>query len=213
MAGNERLGLTAEMAALIRTEKKVDKYSSYFVTPRAKRIYSIVSLFFSKKTIQKIFDKRTKLSDEIHKLVKQYKPEQVIEIASGSSVFGLEYSQKHPKVVYLETDMNDVIRKKKNILEHILQSENLNINSNHILISVDVLSEDIYKSLEKYLRKGKRTIVIAEGLTSYFDEEQYQIFNDNLNKLFNKIRGGSYLSHEALNEKITSGFGGKILRG
>lgn len=213
MEGNRKLGLTAEMAALIRAEKKSDTYSHYFVTPRVKRIYSVVGWIFPRSTIQRIFDRRSKLSDEIHKLVEQYKPEQVIELASGSSVFGLEYSQKHPQVVYIETDMEDVIRKKKGILEQILDSENLRANPNHILVPVDVLSDDIYKALQKYVRKGKRTVVIAEGLTSYLDEEQYTTFMDNIVELLGKIGGGSYLSHEAIKGKMTSGFGGKLLRG
>lgn len=213
MKGNERLGLTAEMAALIKAEKKADRYSHYFVTSRVKKIYSIAGWFFPKETIQRIFDRRIRLSKEIHKLVEQYKPEQIIELASGSSVFGLEYSQKHPQVVYIETDMKEVIRKKKSILEEILQAENLKINPNHILVPVDVLADDIYKTLQKYVKRGKRTMVIAEGLTSYFDEEQYETFMDNISRLLNKIGGGSYLSHEALGEKMTSGLTGRILRG
>jgi O-methyltransferase involved in polyketide biosynthesis len=212
MKGNERLGLTAEMAALIRAEKKSDKYSHYFVTPRARRIYSVVGWVFPKTTIQRIFDKRTKLSNEVHKLVEQYKPEQIIELASGSSAFGLEYSQRHPQVVYIETDMDEVIKKKKSILEQILQAENLSANPNHVLVSVDVLSDDIYKALQKHLKKGKRTIVIAEGLTSYFDEEQYKTFMDNVSRFLDRVGECSYLSHEALGEKMTSGTGGKILR-
>jgi O-methyltransferase involved in polyketide biosynthesis len=213
MKGNERLGLTAELAALIRAEKKADRYSHYFVTSRARRIYSVVGWMFPKATIQRIFDKRTRLSNEFHKLVEQYKPEQVIELASGSSVFGLEYSQRHPQVVYIETDMDEVIRKKKSILEQILQTENLKANPNHVLVPVDVLDGDIFKSLQKYVKKGKRTIIIAEGLTSYFDDEQYETFVDNVGKLLDRTNGGSYLSHEALGEKMTSGVGGKILRG
>jgi hypothetical protein len=36
---------------------------------------------------------------------------------------------------------------------------------------------------------------------------------DNICKLLGKIGDSSYLSHETLGEKMTSGFGGRILRG
>ena len=114
MKGNEKLDLTAEMAALIRAENS-DKYSSYFVTSRVLKIYSTVKFLFPRKTIERIFERRTKLSAEVHELVEQYKPQQVIELACGSSVFGLEYSQKHPNVLYIETDQIEVIRKKKRL--------------------------------------------------------------------------------------------------
>jgi O-methyltransferase involved in polyketide biosynthesis len=208
MAGNERLGLTAEMAALIRAEKDADKYSRYFVTTRARRIYSIVKFLFPRKTLERIFDRRAKLSQEIHEFAQSCKPGQIVELAAGSSVFGLEFSQRHPGIVYIETDLPRVIRKKSNIVKQILPEE----NKNHILFPVDVLVEDIYNSLKDHVKKGRKTVVLAEGLTSYFDPEQFEFYINNVARFLDKIGGGVYVSHETVGESMTSGFGGKILR-
>jgi O-methyltransferase involved in polyketide biosynthesis len=211
MKGNTRLGLTAELAALIRAEKGTDRYSKHFVTPRARRIYAVTKHIVSEKKIQEIFEKRAKLSEDIHRVVEEFKPEQVIELASGSSVFGLEYSQAHLRVVYIETDLERVIRKKEGVLEQVLEAEGMEPSPNHVLVPVDVLSDDIYKALKEHIKKGKRTLVIAQGLTSYFSPEKFEVYMQRIVKLLGEV-DGEYLSHETLGEKMTSGIGGRILR-
>jgi O-methyltransferase involved in polyketide biosynthesis len=213
MMGNERLGLTAEMAALIRAEKSADKCSKYFVTPRARRIYSIIKFVFPRKTIEKIFDKRTSLSKQIHQFVESCRPEQIVELAAGSSAFGLEYSQKYSNKVYVETDLPEIIRKKADILKIILREESLTKSPNHILLPLDVLKDDIHKILKNRVKKSRKIVVFAEGLTSYFDSDSYETYLANVAGFLDKIADGVYVSHETLGESMTSGFGGKILRG
>lgn len=210
--GENRIGITAQMAALIRAERKIDQHSQYFVTPRVRRIYRVAN-FILPRTVKRVFDKRAQLSKEIQQFLLDYAPEQVIELASGSSVMGFEYSQSHPHAIYVETDLPSVIAQKESIIEQILKAETSEPNPNHILLPADVLADNLSEKVRGAIKKRKRTLVIAQGLTSYFDETEYSKYIQNVSRLLDSLDGGAYLSHETIGEKMTSGLGGKILRG
>jgi O-methyltransferase involved in polyketide biosynthesis len=213
MKGNEGIGISGEMVALMKAQRKRDPYSGFFVTPRVRFLSGCVGLIIPHK-LNEIYDKRLALSDGIRRYFNKYDPEQVIELGAGGSVFGFQYALNHPSVNYVDTDLPGVINFKKRVFGRILKNEGVKLPENYHLLSLDVLSEDIHTRVRPFLKRGKRTLLIAEGLTTYFDPEQYGYFMGNVEKFVSKT-GSAYLSHEPLrnsDESVTSGRVGRALR-
>ena len=209
MKGNRKIGLTAEAVAALRADKGMP-YNDYFATPRGRNLIRLASILMPKG----IMDERIELSRAFEQILNEYNPEQVVELASGGSALGLQWATQHPNRVYVESDMSEVAERKKEILKTIRVAECLQDSGNHFVESVDVLADDIYGVVGKHLTPGKKTLVVAEALTPFFDSSQHDRLSDNISNLLGNINGGSYLSHDLDPEgfrNITSGLGGKIL--
>ena len=209
MEGNRKIGLTAEAVAALRADKGMP-YNDYFATSRGRNLIRLASLLMPKG----ILDERIELSRAFEQILNEYDPEQVVELASGGSALGLQWATKHPDRVYVESDMSDVAQRKKEILKDIRTAEGLPNYGNHFVESVDVLADDIYRVIGKHLASGKKTLVIAEALTPFFDSSQHDRLVDNISNLLGNVNGGSYVSHDLDPEgfrNITSGLGGKLL--
>jgi O-methyltransferase involved in polyketide biosynthesis len=213
MKGNSHIGITAEIVALMR-EERGEKLSSFFISEKARRITRIVK-FLAPGVVKRIFEKRLQLSDSIEKMIEDYNPQQVIELGAGVSTQGLIYLQNHPQCIWIDSDLEGVVNEKERAIKKATKDRVLNISSNYHLVSIDVLSEDIIKSVGSYLKKGRRTLIVAQGLTTYFNSGSYENYLEQVIKLSKKYHA-SYISHEPLkgnNGGITSGIGGKLLRG
>jgi O-methyltransferase involved in polyketide biosynthesis len=208
MKGNENIALTAEPIALIRSEQNSDKFSRYFVSPKIKRKYKFLKILAPKNAIKKIFERRVELSNSISSIIKKYKPEQIVELASGYSTRGIIFKLKNNKIIYIESDFSSIIKRKKEVIKEIVKKEGLNDLNNLILEPIDVLKDDIYEKVRGYLKKGKKTIIVAETLNSYFNYEQHEVLISNVKRFLDKMGGGIYISHE-----VTPNSRGKMLSG
>lgn len=204
MKGNSKLAFTAEAIAFMRAEENSDKVSKYFVSSKIKRSFKLISLIIPKSYI-----KRINLSSDMDKLAKAYKPEQIIELACGYSPRGLIMTQKNKSLIYIETDFPEVIDKKKKILKEISLTEKIILSKNHLLVNVDALDADPYQTLKKTLDKRKRTLIIAETLTSYLNPSEHEFLIKNIKNLLSNVREGAYLSNEA--RGMLPGVFGKML--
>jgi len=111
----------------------------------------------------------------------------IVEIASGLSTRSLDLVTNE-NIIYVETELNDLIRIKENIVKDISERHNLK-EHNIIFMPVNpLIIEDMDKIGELYLElgKGKKLIILHEGLLMYFNKDEKKVFRDNLKYLFKK---------------------------
>lgn len=209
MKGNDKIAFTGEAVALMRSHKNSDRFSKYFVSPKTKRRFKIARLVVPSAYLNNIFQKRVNLSKDLDRIVKAYDPEQIIELACGYSPRGLMMTEKNPNLIYIETDFPAVINRKRRILQQIESGEGIKLSKNYHLVGIDAIDADLYDSLKEIIDKKKRTLVIAETLTSYLNPSEHDFLLDNIERLLDKVKEGAYLSHES--KSMLPGFFGKLL--
>lgn len=205
MAGNKNLDVTAEAVATIRSSYGMP-FHNHFETVRGKVLIGIARLAMPKR----ILDERMELSYAMEEVLRRYNPDQVVELAGGASLYGLEQTLEHPDMVYVETDMPNVAEWKKARLGEIRDKECLPVPKNHHVLPLDVVCNDIYDTVHQYLDPSKKTLVIAEALPLFLDEEQHNIFLQSLLGFMNKYPNTVYASHDFNIESLGSGMLGKL---
>jgi O-methyltransferase involved in polyketide biosynthesis len=147
---------------------------SSFVSNNAKRIFWFLSKIFSKRKIAEIFSNRIKISEEFDKFLEKNSFDCIVEFGCGYSLRGFEYSLRNEKSLYIDTDFSEVVNNKKQILDKICEEENIIFPKSYLLIPFDVLKDNIPRKLNKLMKK--RNLFFAEGLTTYFSQEEYSKF-------------------------------------
>lgn len=111
----------------------------------------------------------------------------IVEIASGLSPRSLEFSNKR-NIIYLETELKRLIELKRQILTEIINQKNLDVNNLFFLDINPLEKKDMDKIGKIYSEKGKgkKLVIIHEGLLMYFDKEEKNKFRNNLSYLFQK---------------------------
>jgi O-methyltransferase involved in polyketide biosynthesis len=209
MKGNDKIAFTAEAVALFRARENSDKFSKYFVSPKIERKFKFFSWFIPSAYFKGISQRRLCLSSDLDRLVRSYAPEQIIELACGYSPRGLVMTQRNPNLVYIETDFPRVIDRKREVFKEIEKQESIKICKNHHLVHFDAIDGDLYDSLKGLLNRKKKTLVIAETLTSYLNPSEHDVLVQNIYRLLTKVDHGAYLSHEG--NRMLPGFFGKLL--
>ena len=174
--GNHQISITAEFVSLIKSRTN-EKYN-YFVSNKTRKLYRLISNVFSKNVIDKIFQNRLALSNEFDAFIENNNFETITEFGAGYSLRGFEYSLKNKNAIYVDTDFAEVIETKKQILFDICKDSDIIYPENYILLSMDVLSDNIAKKLNPYLKN--KNLFLAEGLTPYFNFNEYSKFLDQI---------------------------------
>jgi len=110
----------------------------------------------------------------------------ILELASGLSPRSLNFLKKD--VIYLDTDLKNLIEVKKKIFQEIIKKSNLD-RSNLFFMEANPLEEKDIDSVGLFYqnqRENKQLIVIHEGLLMYFNREEKKKFMENIKKLFEK---------------------------
>jgi O-methyltransferase involved in polyketide biosynthesis len=207
--GNEKTSITAEFVSIIRAKK--DSKNLYFISKKGRRLYGALRKLVSKKKLEEIFDWRLKLSEQFDKKIAEEKPEQIIELAAGYSLRGFNLCLENKNIVYIDSDFESVLTKKNLVLRKICEAENITYPENYFLASVDVLKDDIFEKIKNNISKDKKTLIIAEGLTSYFSDAQFEKFLENIAELLADLSQGEFYSQEKTAQPI-KGIGYRVLR-
>lgn len=130
-----------------------------------------------------------------NKLLNKYGIKQVLELAAGYSSRGLFYSKKGYN--YVELDLENVTKNKKEILHSIEKDipENLNI------ISGNALKKDDFKKIESYFITDKPIAVINEGLMRYLTFDEKRLVAQNIYDLLSKY-GGIWITCDVTPKKF-----------
>ncbi len=165
--------------------------------PYEKEIYNWLEKHCNEKvTLNKMLapeiESRYKL---INKLLDKYGIKQVLELAAGYSSRGLIYSKKGYN--YIEMDLENVSKNKKEIL----QSIEKNIPKNLNIISGNALKNDDFKGIESYFKIDEKITVINEGLLRYLSFNEKRIVAENIHDLLSKY-GGIWITSDVTPKKF-----------
>lgn len=107
----------------------------------------------------------------------------VLEIASGLSARGLEFSEKGH--FYIETDLPDMIRTKEQAVKKIREKKGIKDNGNHLFYPMDACNpEEVAKAGERYNEYWKNPLVIVDGgICMYLNDDEKKTFRDNIRGL------------------------------
>jgi O-methyltransferase involved in polyketide biosynthesis len=166
--------------------------------------------FVSDQKLREIFDWRLRMSAVFDLKIFHEKPEQVIDLAAGYSMRGFNLCSNNDKIVYVDSDLPNVISRKREILEKMCLEQNIPFPPNYLLVSIDVLQENFFENIKDIIDVNKKTLVTAEGLTSYFKKEEFEIFIQNIKDFLSNFSFSEFYSHENTSKSTSLAY--KILR-
>lgn len=134
---------------------------------------------------------------------------QVVELAAGLSSRGLRTMQADTtkNTLYLEGDLDGIIKHKTTIF----QANQWN-RSNHHLMVCDLLAPNSYQPLKDKLSVTKKTIVIAEGILSYFDTVTVAFILRECFQLIKHTSGGCFICDAHFSEEVSGVRGSSLFQ-
>jgi O-methyltransferase involved in polyketide biosynthesis len=196
--GNEKISVTAEFVSIMRA--KSDPRNLYFVSPKGQRLFNLTRKVFSEKKLNSIFEWRLKLSKIFDDKILIEKPEQVIDLAAGYSLRGFNECLKNENLIYIDVDFNSVLSRKKLILNSICKKEGILFPRNYFFVSTNLLKSNIFENMKNIVSQNKKTLIFAEGLTSYFNWKEFKLFLQNIKSFINNFDNVEFCSHENIQQ-------------
>jgi len=166
MKGNQKIGITAEFVAIIKSKENSDYL--LFVSTKTKRLFIVFNFIF-RGVLSNIFQSRLELSSCMKRLIYSEKPRNIFNLGAGFSLDG--FNSKN--VNYYDLDFPKVINLKKFFLEKICSSKGRISSRRYHLIESDLLKDYFVK------KKGK-SVFFAEGVASYLNQEEFHKFIQNI---------------------------------
>jgi len=111
----------------------------------------------------------------------------ILELASGLSPRGLHLAGSHS--IYLETDLDGMLNKKRAITEEVLRQRSEPIPTNHYFQTLNALDYDQLRCAGDTIRQvdqEKPIAIINEGLFMYLDDTEQKQLRDNLQRFFSE---------------------------
>ena len=143
----------------------------------------------------------------VDKLMAAFPTSNVLEIASGLSFRSLDQCLKDPSISYFDTDLEDMIATKLDVLRQIhisTKPEGLRIEALNALSSTD------FSKLCSTIPEGGLTVV-QEGLLVYLDEKEKAVLAQNIrNELVR--RGGQWICGDVYVRRDSEDIFGIMLR-
>lgn len=194
-ADSSLISVTAKVAAYYRqfTDIPFAEEASKLIGACAafERILSEHGLESEKLTFYApMFEARYK---SITELIRKSGSSQVIEIASGYSLRGLDLT-RCGDMRYVETDLPGVIRTKLSLLEAIRRHHAIPASTQHIVTAADALDFEEVRASAASLDPGRRLTVLCEGLIMYLSRAQTVVLARNIRRLLGGFAGGCWIT-------------------
>jgi O-methyltransferase involved in polyketide biosynthesis len=126
-------------------------------------------------------------------LILQSGASQVLELASGYSLRGLDLTQSH-EIRYVETDLPDVVTAKLRLLEDVRQHHRLPPSSQHVVTTADALDLAQVRAVAAVLDRRQPLTVLCEGLIMYLSKTETEQLARNIHRLLGEFAGGSWIT-------------------
>ncbi len=123
---------------------------------------------------------RKKIIDTWAKAALENNTLQVIVLAAGFDTLTQRYYRQYPDVQFIEIDHPAT----QTIKKAAFLKENKEAN-NVIFVAVDLQKQTLKSVLAEYCAHDKKTLLIAEGITMYFNEQEIKEFFTDLHDYFN----------------------------
>lgn len=169
----------------------------HFVNPKFKFIFNIIRSLGFPYLINKKNDYVYFMLEPRHRaidyfMLTKFSYKQIVEFASGYSPRGMTFAE-NPEFLYIESDLPEVIKAKKQKIEEIYKLKK-NKKNNHKFVEADVFNDNLNDKILPLLNKNEKTVVITEGLTIYYDMEHLKTIFTNIANLLKASGGGVYIT-------------------
>lgn len=130
---------------------------------------------------------------ELEQLIARHPDLQIVELACGLSPRGHRFTQRHPGIRYIETDLPGMVARK-----HPLLAGLGSLNERHKVVTCNILDRNTPDSLEQVIARecdAQRPLaIITEGLVNYFDLDTISPVWQRLATLLHDFPVGVYLT-------------------
>ena len=117
---------------------------------------------------------------------------QVLELASGYSLRGLDVTQRSA-VRYVEADLPDVIATKRTLLDDVRRQHGVPPSPLHAVTVADALDFEQVRAAAAGFDHGLPLMVLCEGLIGYLTREETERLASNVHALLGAFRGGGWI--------------------
>ncbi len=128
----------------------------------------------------------------ITQLIRECGASQVLELASGYSLRGLDLTRSG-SLRYVETDLRDVVAAKVDLLEDVRTRHGILPSPFHVVTVADVLDVDQLRTAAASFDRGRPLMVLCEGLVGYLTREETGRLTANVHSLLSEFPGGWWL--------------------
>lgn len=126
----------------------------------------------------------------IDELLSQLRINNILELSSGYSFRGLD-TVRHNQVHYIDTDLPNVINKKKELMAA-LEASNVNTKGNLVTIPLNALDEKQFNEVVNSFPEGP-IVIVNEGLLMYLNTNEKEHLCKTIYKIL-KQRGGFWIT-------------------
>lgn len=117
---------------------------------------------------------------------------QVLELASGYSLRGLDLTQRGA-LRYVETDLPAVVATKLTLLDDVRRQHRIAPSPLHVVTAADALDFEALRTASAALDHALPLLVLCEGLIGYLTREETERLASNVRALLGAFGGGSWL--------------------
>ncbi len=128
----------------------------------------------------------------ITQLIRTAGASQVLELASGYSLRGLDLT-RDDSLCYVETDLPDVVATKLGLLDEVRRRHQIAPSPLHVVRAADALDVEQLRAATAMLDRSRPLMVFCEGLIGYLTREETGRVADNVRRLIGELEGGSWI--------------------
>ena len=118
---------------------------------------------------------------------------QVLELASGYSLRGLDLTRTHP-LSYVETDLPDVVAAKLGLLADLRTHQGTSPVPHHLVTAADALDLEQVHAATAAFDRGRPLTVLCEGLIMYLSRSETERLATNIHALLGEFAGGCWIT-------------------
>lgn len=118
---------------------------------------------------------------------------QILEIASGISPRGLQWSRENPKTVYIESDLPRLMRHKAKILRNSIQEDAVLSRGVLHCCGIDALDLDSIRHALEYTDPRAALSIVTEGLLLYFNADEMKTFMTHMATILAERPGATWV--------------------
>jgi O-methyltransferase involved in polyketide biosynthesis len=129
----------------------------------------------------------------ITELIRKSGASQVLELACGYSLRGLDLTQAG-SIRYVEADLPAVIEAKLGLLEELRRRHGVPPPPEHVVTVADVLDAEQVRAAAAALDRAEPLVVLCEGLLQYLSKEELELLAGNVRQLLGEFAGGCWMT-------------------
>jgi len=128
----------------------------------------------------------------ITQLIRSSGASQVLELASGYSLRGLDLT-RDSSLRYVETDLPDVVATKLALLDDIRRRHGITPSPLHSVAAADALDLHQLRAATATCDRTRPLMILCEGLIGYLTRDETARVADNVRKLIDEYNGGRWI--------------------